>query len=307
MILLLGSAGQLGTSIAVALSRKKYDFFAADNKTLDVTKAEVLHSYISFLKPKIIINASAYTDVNKAEQEHTTANVVNCKAIQNIQEVCDSIFSSNTQPVILHYSTDYVFDGQKTQQYIESDITKPLNHYGRSKRDGENVLIQNYKKFFIIRTSWLFSQYGGNFVKNIVKALTTTSTQPISIVNDQFGSPTSAHGLANLTILIIEKILEECSLENFDIKQRYGVYHFSGQNKMTWFDFGNIIRTYCQLHTNAPLRSIRAQKSDVNAQVKRPYDSVLNCNKISQWLSLSPEFFSWQKDCHYFIKTLLCK
>ena len=139
--------------------------------------------------------------------------------------------------------------------YIESDITNPLNYYGQSKREGEKSLVENYQKSLVIRTSWLFSKHGGNFIKNIVSSLTMSDTNPLSIVNDQFGSPTSAHALAAVSMLIIQQIFKTGSFDYLTSTQRYGLYHFSGNSKMSWFDFGNAIRYYCQLHTNIPLRS----------------------------------------------------
>jgi dTDP-4-dehydrorhamnose reductase len=212
MILLLGASGQLGTSIGLELSINKCDFVAVDTHSLDVTNKDKLKSFIIFLKPKIIINASAYTNVNKAEQQKALAKAINVGTIETICEIVSSYFDTYNKPVILHYSTDYVFDGNKNKEYCykEIDKTNPLNYYGVSKRNGEVVLSENYDKYFTIRTSWLFSEHGKNFVKTISsKLVELNSISPLNIVNDQFGSPTSAKSLAKASMMIIKKIINE--------------------------------------------------------------------------------------------------
>jgi|TARA_B110000503_G_scaffold143147_1_gene242845 dTDP-4-dehydrorhamnose reductase len=314
MILLLGSNGQLGTGVALELAKRKYDFFAADYNTLNIAKEEEVNAFISFLKPKVIINAAAYTDVNKAERQREVADLINNKAVENIWKACVNNFDEEEQPTIIHYSTDYVFDGIKSDEnlgYLESDVTNPLSYYGLSKRNGEVTLVKNYKRSVIIRTSWLFSEHGNNFIKTIANKLVESSSDPVTIVNDQFGSPTSARSLAGLSALITDKIVGDKNFKdnskNLEREGRYGIYHFSGSGKISWFDFGNAIRSYCKLFTNAPLRVIKSQTSDPQALVKRPNNSVMNCEKIKSWLKLSDRYFNWGKDCHDLVQTVFKK
>lgn len=305
MILLLGSSGQLGTSIGIELSRNKYDYVSLDFLSLDVTKKDKLDSYIKFLKPKIIINASAYTNVNKADQQKELAEAINVNAIKSICEIASS-FDKNDKPIIIHYSTDYVFDGKKGESYEETDKTHPLNFYGTSKRNGELVLCKSYDRFFIIRTSWLFSEHGNNFIKTISnKLVEKNSTNSLNIVNDQFGSPTSAKSLADVSIKIIAKIInKERFVKNAEkLFSRYGLYHFSGCERISWFDFGRTISSYCQLYRNDFIKNIDPICSNKSQPcVPRPSDSVLNCTKIRSWLALSDRHFKWHDHCKLVIK-----
>jgi dTDP-4-dehydrorhamnose reductase len=318
MILLLGSSGQLGTSIALELSKSKYDFFAADYKTLDIANYEQVNEYISFLKPKAIINAAAYTNVQKAEEEKKVADKINNISIQNIVRSCESNFTKDKLPVIFHYSTDYVFDGNNTSHgsYKESDNTNPLNYYGISKRNGELALTNGYERFFIMRTSWLFSPHGHNFIKTIANKLLDSSTSsPLTVVNDQFGSPTSALSLAKATNIILQKIFNdkdstslEKVLETMKQECRYGIYHFSGDvnRKTSWFDFAQVIRTYCALHKNSnELRAIDPCPSDAFIMAKRPANSLMDCTKIKTWLNLDKKYFNWEADCKKIVDSIV--
>ena len=214
MILVLGAKGQLGKQICVMLSQIGLSFVATDYESLDITDKSSLEHTISSLSPYIIINAAAFTDVNSAEfKSRDLAYKINVQALENI---CEVLHRKNIAPYIIHISTDYVFDGKindtdKNSGYHEYDITNPVNFYGKSKRQGELVLEKRYVKYYIIRTSWLFGVYGSNFVKNIINKI--LNREEISVVNNQFGSPTSVTSLTNIickiTSNIINKVLKQ--------------------------------------------------------------------------------------------------
>jgi len=309
MIILLGSKGQLGTSLAIQLSKNKHEFLAVDNTALDVTNPEMVRHYISILQPQVIINASAYTNVALAEKQPDIAMKVNRDAIQHVWNSAIHSYSNKEKLlVVLHYSTDYVFDGKidNQNQYKESDKTNPLNQYGISKREGEKSLSQ-YERHFIFRTSWLFSQHGPNFVRTISNKLMEENEEPVKIVHDQFGSPTSAEALAKMSVKIIDQIVGKNFVQNCNVLSQnnaYGIYHFSGAGKHSWFDFGQTIRSYLKLYTTKRLRNIIPQYNIPNP-VTRPHYSVMDCSKIKKLLNLTEDYFNWEKDCDDCIQKLL--
>jgi dTDP-4-dehydrorhamnose reductase len=237
--------------------------------------------FVKKLQPDYLINASAWTNVAAAETEVKGATELNAEAVENLANVCRA-----ADIPLVHVSTDYVFDGLKGSAYSEKDIPNPQSSYGKSKYLGEQAISNSGATFFyVIRTSWLYSDHGKNFVKTIVaKAL---SNQSVSIVDDQFGSPTFAGDLAAGIASIIK------------VKPEYGIYHFSNSGKISWFDFGRAI--YEELGTDVAL--VTSRKTDAT-ELKRPVDSTLDTKKwhdsnlllIPKWRdSLKGEMPSIQK------------
>jgi dTDP-4-dehydrorhamnose reductase len=280
-IIIFGGSGQLGKSLLDFSWGPQFTLFSPTRAEVDILHFGDVQHYFSSINPEYVINATAWTDVVGAETQITSATNLNVDAVANLATVCRDL-----EIPLIHISTDYVFDGLKGDAYIESDTTNPLTSYGRTKHDGENKIIESdISKFYIIRTSWLYSKYGKNFVKTIVaKAL---QNEPASIVDDQFGSPTFAGDLAAGIASIIE------------VNPEYGIYHFSNQGKISWFDLGRAI--YEDVGSDVDL--VTSRKTEAS-ELKRPVDSTLDTKKwhdsnlllIPKWRdSLKREMPSIQK------------
>jgi len=224
--LILGSHGMLGQALFEVFNNKKYETIAWDREDLDITDNRKVTQVITTIKPKIIINAAGYTDVDGAETDQELAMKVNAQAVGYLAKV-----SRLVDALFIHISTDYVFDGKNKKGYKETDFSdKSLNVYGESKRLGEEALIkeaENKLKYYLIRTSWLFGSGGKNFVKTMIG--TAYQRKDLSVVDDQQGKPTYAKDLASTIKYIIESDLES------------GIYHFTNEPKLTWHKFAKII------------------------------------------------------------------
>src|SRR5690606_23203811 len=204
------------------------------------------------------INCAAYTAVDKAETEEEKAYLVNAEAVKYLAEAC-----KQNDTVLIHVSTDFVFDGQKGSPYTEDDPTNPIGVYGASKLKGEQYVQSILEKYFIIRTSWVYSEYGHNFVKTMLRL--GKEKDEISVVNDQVGTPTYAGDLAKVILKII--------LNN---KNLYGLYHYSNEGEASWYDFAKSIFKKCNIKINLkPIKSEEYLKTTVRTKF-----SVLNKDKI---------------------------
>ena len=255
-ILIFGGSGQLGKSLLDFSWGPQSTLFSPTRAEVDILNFEEVRDYVSSINPEYVINATAWTDVLGAETHEIKARHLNVDAVANLANICNDL-----DLPLIHISTDYVFDGLKGDTYIESDPANPQTFYGRTKHDGENKIIESgISKFYIIRTSWLYSKYGKNFVKTIVaKAL---QNEPASIVDDQFGSPTFAGDLAAGIASIAE------------VNPKNGIYHFSNLGKISWFDLGRAI--YEEVGSDVDL--VTSRKTEV-AELKRPVDSTLDTKK----------------------------
>lgn len=234
------------------LSMKYYD-----SKTLNITDINSIEDKFKKEDFDFCINCAAYTNVEKAENEPEKARAVNTTGVANISKVC-----RDYNVKLIHISTDFVFDGKKTSPYFEDDKTNPLSVYGKSKRDGELEIVKNLKEHFIIRTAWLYSEYGQNFLKTVIKM--SKEKNQISVVNDQMGSPTYAGDLANAILKIIESNSKE-----------FGIYHLCNFGETSWYEFATeIVRRY-----NLPLKIIQTSSKTYKTKAKRPVYSVLNSQK----------------------------
>lgn len=280
-ILILGGSGQLGRSLLEYRWDDDVTLSAPLRQELDVLNHQAVHDFVAKLRPDYLINASAWTNVAAAEAEVTGATELNSGAVENLANICHE-----RDIPLIHVSTDYVFDGLKGSAYSENDIPNPQSAYGKSKYLGEEAINNSEAiKFYVIRTSWLYSKYGKNFVKTIVaKAL---SNQPVSIVDDQFGSPTFAGDLAAGIASITR------------VKPKYGIYHFSNLGRISWLDLGRAI--YEELGSDVEL--VTPHKTEAS-ELKRPVDSTLDTKKwhdsnllqIPEWqASLKREMPSIQK------------
>lgn len=255
-ILMLGGTGQLGRSLLEYPWGVDVTLSAPSRQELDVLDHKAVRDFVVKFQPDYLINASAWTNVGTAETEFKRTSELNAEAVENLANIC-----RDADIALVHVSTDYVFDGLKGTAYWESDSPNPQSSYGKSKYLGEQAIRNSgATKFYIIRTSWLYSNHGKNFVKTIVaKAL---SNQPVSIVDDQFGSPTFAGDLAAGIASITE------------VKPKYGLYHFSNTGRISWFDLGRAI--YKEVGSDVAL--VTSRKTEAN-ELKRPVDSTLDTKK----------------------------
>ncbi len=272
-ILLLGANGQLGHELNKSLSLLG-NVIATTRQQCDLTDLQTLTHLISQVRPNIIINATAYTAVDKAEQDDQEAFKVNCHALAHL-----SACAKQQKSLLIHYSTDYVFDGTKQKPYNETDKPNPLNVYGQSKLSGENEIIRSGAKAIIFRTSWVFGSHGNNFVKTIINLAKQRET--LSIVDDQIGCPTPTELLAYATLLVLYKLLNSQN-SNEDKISFSQLYHLTSSEKVSWFDFARyIIQTAKNLGFNIKTKHINAiPSSDYPTPAKRPLNSVLDCQKF---------------------------
>ena len=270
VVIVLGAAGQLGQAIQSIPSNNAIEFNFFDSHQLDITNTEKVNAVFERLKPDFCINAAAYTAVDKAEIEVEKADLVNRIAVKNIISAC---LKQGT--TLLHISTDFVFDGEKNTPYTETDQTNPQGIYGVTKRNGEIEIAQSMTKFFIVRTSWLYSDFGSNFKKTILKL--AKERESLNVVNDQIGSPTHALDLAAALV----KIIQSRSIN-------YGIYHYCNEGSTSWYGFAKKILELN--HIFIELNGIPT--SDYPTLAKRPKYSVLDTSKIKNEFNIKIK--SWQ-------------
>ncbi len=257
-VLVTGSNGQLGSTIKELSINHDINFVFASSSELDITNKKQLVSLFNEISFDYCINCAAYTKVDKAEQEIEKAYSINSEAVKNLALNC-----SQHNVILIHISTDFVFDGEKESPYIEADATNPINVYGKSKLQGEKHIQEILENYFIFRTSWLYSKYGNNFVKTIIRL--SKEKEEINIVSDQIGSPTNAEDLA---IFILRIIKQEST--------HYGLYHFSNNDDTSWYGFAQKILSHYNRDTI--LNPIPSHLYPTLA--KRPKYSVLNTKKV---------------------------
>ena len=261
-ILLIGSKGQLGTSFVRVLTDSAFDFVALDLPELDILDKEKIRDKISEVKPKIIINCSAYTDVAKAEDEVEKAVQLNGTALKYLSEICTEF-----DVLLCHFSTDYVFDGESKIPYIESDKTNPKNIYGLSKYIGEQIIHNYCNKYLIIRTAALFGNNSFETNSNIIEKFIQlgSSLQKLSVVEDEFTSPTFSDNLAEQTMKIIEYNLT-------------GVFHATSEGYCNWYDLAEHI--FRKLNISNKLEKVASE--NFNKKLKRPTFSVLENQRLKE-------------------------
>lgn len=269
-ILLLGSNGQLGYEA----TRTLYcygDLVAVDYPDIDFTKPDQVIKFVTEVNPDLIYNAVAYTDVDRAEQEPEKAMLVNCHTPGEISYYC----KKNNVPFI-HFSTDYVFDGQKNALYTEEDIPNPINAYGKSKFAGEQVIIESQCLHLIFRTSWVYSMRTGGFVKKVIKW--AQDYEELRIVDDQIGNPTWARTLAILSTQIVGNNFQDLYQQ---IQDKKGIYHLAGGGFTSRFEWTKAIINYLSEDIPTMVKTIvPAKTSDFPTSAKRPLFSAVDCSKF---------------------------
>ena len=283
VVLVTGSSGQLGQSLQfIAPSYPQIDFVFCDSKTLDITNFENCNQVFDKYKPNFCINAAAYTAVDKAENEPEKAFAINVTGAKNLAEV-----SKKYDTILLHISTDFVFDGNKKTPYLEQDLPNPTGVYGKTKLDGEKAIQQVWEKHFIIRTSWVYSQFGNNFMKTMLRLASERDT--ISVVNDQIGTPTNAVDLAEVLIKIICHTERSRSANNSQLATfNFGIYNFSNEGQCSWYDFAKKIFEI----NNISINLLPIPTSSFPTPAKRPSFSVLDKTKIKKVFGI--EINNWE-------------
>ena len=269
-ILVTGANGQLGSELRfLSSSQIQHEWIFTDLQELDLSDLQNLESNISKIAPCLIINCAAYTSVDRAESENKLADILNFKAVDIISK-----WSSNNCKKFIHISTDYVFDGNSETPLREDALTSPVNIYGSSKLRGENVCLKNDLNSIIIRTSWVYSSFGNNFVKVMRNLMRKKGS--LSIVNDQIGSPTYAADLADVISIIINH-------NNWFP----GLYHYSNEGEISWFDFANDIKYFNNFKTQ--IKGISSEEYTTDA--KRPKYSLLDKTKIKETYNIKIPYY----------------
>lgn len=260
-ILVTGANGQLGQCLQKISSQfEEFEFIFTDSETLDITNKEEVNDFFWQNAPDFCINAAAYTAVDLAETDIEKAFLVNADGTENLAEACAE---NNAQ--FIHVSTDYVFDGENNLAYTEEDFTNPLGVYGASKLAGDELALEVNPCSVILRTSWVYSEFGKNFVKTMLNLF--AAKEELNIVADQFGQPTNANDLAEAIMKIIksEKITP-------------GIFNFSNLGRISWFDFAEKIAELSE----AKIKLNAIETSQYPTPAKRPKNSVLDLDKISK-------------------------
>jgi len=285
-ILITGAYGQLGQCLREYIemsNNKQLNIFYTDYDTLDITSYVSVYEYITNNNIDAVINCAAYTNVDMAESDSTKAMLVNSIGPKNIAMACrvKNIF-------MIHISTDYVFGKQEYNIPCGENMKgEPTGVYGKTKLDGESEIIKTGCKYVIIRTSWLYSEYGHNFVKTIINLL--NSKKEIKVIFDQVGTPTNAHDLSFTIIHILDEYLNNV---DFD---KYGIYHFSNEGVCSWYDFAQMIK---KLINNDTCKIIPCHTNEFPSNVKRPNYSVLDKTKIKNTFNIEiPYWYDSLKTC----------
>ncbi len=266
-ILVTGSNGQLGSEIRKTSSSFEHEFHFTDVDELDIADLKKLKEYFTQYNFDVIINCASYTAVDKAEEEAELAETINISACKNIAKLCKE---HNVR--LIHISTDYVFDGKNYKPYIENDNTYPQSVYGKTKLEGENEILNILSDAIIVRTSWLYSEFGNNFVKTIIKF--AKERKKLDVVFDQIGTPTYAVDLAKALLNIVPKIKQ--------IKKNE-IFHYSNEGAISWYDFAKAIIEINDIDCEV----IAVDSTEFQRAAPRPFYSVLDKTKFKKEFNIS--------------------
>lgn len=287
-ILLAGAGGQVGQAIVAALQHlPQHSLIACTRADLDITDLAALQQRVGQYAPELIINAAAYTAVDKAEQEPDLAFAINALGTENLANVCADLAIP-----LLHLSTDYVFDGTKAQAYVEDDVANPQGVYGLTKWQGEQAIRALWSQHYIVRVSWVFGVHGHNFVKTMLRLASERSE--LRVVADQYGAPTSAASIAACVCTMLPFIEQ---------RQHFGTYHYTNQSVTTWYDFAKEIIDQAKMRLPLQVQTLSAiTTKDYPTPAKRPANSALNTDKIQQQFGVCKP--AWQEELRTMLTTL---
>jgi dTDP-4-dehydrorhamnose reductase len=281
-IVITGANGQLGQELREASNNyPQFEFIFLSKDDLQISDDASVKKFFSETDPSFCINCAAYTAVDKAESEKEKAFLINAEAVGIIAAAC-----KNSSTKLIHLSTDYVFDGNSSTPLTEDDAVSPINIYGASKLKGEELAFKNNEETIVIRTSWVYSEFGNNFVKTMMRLM--KERESINVINDQIGSPTYAADLANAILQIINS-------EKFTP----GIYNYSNDGRISWFDFAKTIQEL--ISSSCKIDPIPTAQYPTPA--KRPHFSLLDKKKIKETYNIS--IADWKKSLAVCISRLL--
>lgn len=283
-ILVLGASGGLGRTIQTHGAKfwPTIDWVFSDRKDLDITNHQAVGFKLDFVKPEVVINASGYTAVDKAEEDRGTAFQVNAEGVGNLASQCHK-----RSVLFVTYSTDYVFAGDRPLPWKEKDETQPINVYGESKLEGEREALK-FNTTTVIRTSWLYSEQGKSFPKTVLEK--AIRGEPLRIVNDQFSSPTWSLDLMRATFRVLDSDLQ-------------GLFHFSSSGHTNWHEFASQTIEFYNQFKKTDLKAPDAiSSSEFTTKAKRPQYSILNCDRIRKRGIICP---TWRESLHDYVDYLI--
>ncbi|MCP3673292.1 MAG: dTDP-4-dehydrorhamnose reductase [Gammaproteobacteria bacterium] len=291
-ILITGARGQVGTELVNEAINRCHQVHAYGSNELDISNLEQVNEVALQVKPDVIINAAAYTAVDKAETEKKRAYSVNSQGSKNLATVCKKL-----DIPLLHISTDYVYDGDKQSPYVETDQPNPMGVYGASKLEGDQRIEQIWPKHIILRVSWVFGEQGNNFVKTMLRL--AEQRDELSIVDDQFGAPTSARAIS----LCLLNILENQQFNQSNCP--WGTCNFQSDPGVSWYEFAQeIFHQADDLGIiNKPMKLTPIPSSEFPTPVKRPANSKLDGKKLEQQFGLTP--VDWRIDLSVMLKNTI--
>jgi dTDP-4-dehydrorhamnose reductase len=291
-ILLLGKNGQVGWELQRSLAPLG-EVLALDRNSSthcgDLANLEGLAETVRVFRPQVVVNAAAYTAVDKAESDQTTAHLINALAPEVLSRACAAI-----DALLVHYSTDYVFDGGGQTPWVETDTTGPVNVYGRSKLAGEQGIAKQGARHIVFRTSWVYGTEGGNFAKTMLRL--AQEREKMAVINDQYGAPTGAALLADITALSLQQT-----------QALSGIYHLAAAGETTWHAYAQyVLQTAKQFKTDIDykVKEVAAvPTSEFPTPAQRPLNSRLNCSKLQQ--ALQCQLPDWQKGVDSMLSKIL--
>lgn len=276
-ILITGASGQLGTELRHLLDQKGIDYQAFDSQGLDITDRQAVAKRFAAIQPKVVFHCAAYTAVDKAEDEGKEANwQVNADGTKNIAQAAHQYGAT-----LVYISTDYVFDGTNAGEYSTDAETNPKNEYGKAKLAGEQAVRETMDKYYIIRTSWVFGEYGKNFVYTMLRLAKTHDH--LTVVNDQVGRPTWTRTLAEFMLFAVQN------------KIAYGTYQLSNDGSCTWYDFA------CEILKDKDVTVSPVTSAEYPQKAYRPRHSIMSLDKVK---AAGYQPISWQEALHDFLKAI---
>lgn len=276
-ILVIGARGQVGSEVIKAFAATEHQLLTLTRKELDCCDLDKVIPILIILKPELIINAAAYTAVDKAEEESALAQIINASFVEQL-----AVYCQQTKIPLIHLSTDYVFDGAENKAYQETDLPNPQTVYGKSKWAGEQAINTHLKEHIILRVSWVFGITGSNFVKTILNL--SLQREELGIVADQWGRPTAARDIARVLLELVEQL-------NTPSFSAWGTYHYAGEGKTNWYDFAQVFLKLAKENGNKlTLTQLNALKSEqYKTKAMRPKNSILDTAKIEKVLAIKPQ------------------